>query len=65
MLNFSFKDWMALREDESRPTKPKGMKKNNWKQTLPAGVRCCDKDLSKDYKGHIKHNGDVEPFKVM
>ncbi len=50
---------------DSKPHGVRGMKKIGHKEVVSKGVRQGDKDLSADYKGHIKMNGDVEPFKVM
>jgi hypothetical protein len=43
----------------------RGMKKINKKEVVSKGVRHGEKDLSKDYKGHIGMNGEEAPFKVM
>ena len=50
---------------DGKPHGVRGMKKNGHKEVASPGVRKGAKDLSKDYKGHINMNGDVEPFKVM
>ena len=41
------------------------MEKINHKSKISKGTRNGEDDLSKDYKGHIKKNGTVEPFKVI
>lgn len=41
------------------------MEKINHTSKISKGVRKGENDLSKDYKGHIKKNGTVEPFKVL
>ena len=52
-----FKEWME--------SSIKSMKKIKHKESNPKGVRNFKNDLSKDYKGHIAHNGDVEPWKLV
>ncbi|RDJ35468.1 MAG: hypothetical protein DWQ19_11675 [Crenarchaeota archaeon] len=52
-------------EDCGEPHKPRKMKKINHKEVTSKGVRKGEKDLSKDYKGHLASNGDEEPFKVL
>jgi len=55
----------SIKEDCGKPHPVRGMKKLNDKEVISKGVRKGSSDLSKDYKGHIKMNGDVEPFKVV
>ena len=43
----------------------KKMKKVGHKEVMSKGTRNGEKDLSNDYKGHLKSHGDVEPFKVV
>lgn len=50
---------------DGKPSGPRKMKKADRKEVVSSGVRHGEKDLSKDYKGHIKMNGEVEPFQVM
>ena len=52
-------------EDCGEPHKSRAMKKIKHREVVSKGVRHGDKDLSKDYKGHIGKNGDEQPFKVM
>ena len=59
----SFKKWLAAKT--SKPTRPAKMQKHPWRQTIPSKVRDIEDDLSGDYKGHLVHNGSVDPFKVL
>lgn len=40
------------------------MKKHPWKQTMPKKVISAEDQLSKDYKGHLKSLGTIEPWKL-
>jgi len=53
-----FKEWLESNY-------PKKMKKIARKEVTPKNVRNLEDDLSKDYKGHIAKNGDVEPWKCL
>lgn len=63
--NLTFAQWLAISEDCGEPHKPRKMQKINDKLKKSKGVRSHEDDLSSDYKGHIKMNGDVEPFKHL
>jgi len=62
----TFEEWLPLREDCGKPHPITKMQKidHEEKKRSPK-VRDLRDDLSSDYKGHIKHNGTVEPFKVF
>lgn len=55
----------AIVEDCGEPHKPRKMEKAKHSEVVSKGVRKGEKDLSSDYKGHIKTNGDIEPFKKI
>ena len=59
-----FSEWVLQKEDCGEPEKPHGMKKISHTEKKSPGSRDTRSDLSKDYKGHIAHNGTVEPFEV-
>lgn len=59
-----FSEWVELKEQDSKPTSPHGMKKISHTEKKSPGSRDTRNDLSKDYKGHISQNGTVEPFQV-
>lgn len=59
-----FEEWLKLREDCGKPEAPHGMKKVGHDDKKSKGTRDGAGDLSGDYKGHISHNGTVEPWKV-
>ncbi len=62
----TFREWLKKAAPGYDPGDPvKGMQKINRKEVKPSGSRTHVNDLSKDYKGHIGHNGTVEPYKVM
>jgi len=63
LLNFD--EWLSLREDCGKPEPPRKMEKVAWKEKISKKIRDLVGDLSDDYKGHIKMNGTVEPFKVL
>lgn len=52
-------------EDCGEPHAPRKMQKINRKEIISKGTRNAANDLSSDYKGNVKMNGDVEPFRVM
>jgi|GEM_PF-3991615 len=57
--------WMTSESDgDGKPNAPHGMQKLADAEKKSAGSRDLRKDLSADYKGHIKSNGTVEPFKL-
>lgn len=49
-----FKEWLEKME-----------KIKNQEKKVPDGVRDLRQDLSRDYKGHLKRNGTVEPWKII
>ena len=57
-MNINFRKWLEANSI-------KKMKKAKHKEANPKGVRNFKNDLSKDYKGHIASNGDVEPWKCL
>jgi len=59
-----FSEWVELREQDGKPKSPHGMKKIGRKEVKSPGTRDGSKDLSSDYKGHISHNGTVDPYAV-
>jgi len=62
-----FKNWLdqKMQEDFCKPHAVKSMKKvTGHKDQKPKGIRSIEDDLSKDYKGHIASNGDVDPYKL-
>lgn len=64
----SFKEWKLekVQEDCGEPHKPRKMEKIKHKEKKSSGTRMVtDNEVGKDYKGHLKKHGDVEPFKVM
>lgn len=61
----NFHDWLESRSGDSKPERPLGMDKIGHKEEKSSGTRDGQSDLSADYKGHIKHNGTVEPYKVL
>lgn len=61
----TFIEWMNFQEGQNQTAnKIKGGKKCSDKLEKSPGVRNHEDDLD-DYKGHMAHNGDVEPFKVQ
>ena len=60
-----FSKWLEIREGLGKPEPPRKMVKIKRKEKIAPGVRNRVKDLSKDYKGHLAWNGEVEPFKVL
>ena len=57
--------WMTNEAGEdSKPTAPHGMQKISSEEKKSKGSRDIRDDLSGDYKGHIKQNGTVDPFKL-
>lgn len=58
-----FKTWLEEYEATKPPTKMKKITKYPLKKSK--GVRSHEDDLSSDYKGHLSHNGSVEPWKVV
>lgn len=64
-----FGEWVAIREgkQDGLPNGPTGSKScgGRDKAGAPSGVKSHVDDLSGDYKGHLKHNGTVEPWKRM
>lgn len=59
-----FSEWVELREQDGKPKGPHGMTKIGREEVKSPGTRDQRKDLSGDYKGHISHNGTVEPYEV-
>jgi hypothetical protein len=58
--------WVTSEADgDGKPEKPHGMKKINHTEKKSKGSRDLRDDLSKDYKGHIGHNGTVEPYEKV
>lgn len=60
-----FSEWLKIKEGLGKPAPPRKMVKIKRKEKISSGVRNRVKDLSKDYKGHLAWNGEVEPFKVL
>ena len=60
-----FSKWLKIREALGKPSPPRKMVKIKRKEKISPGVRNRVDDLSKDYKGHLAKNGEVEPFKVL
>lgn len=60
----TFTDWCAEKGFVIE-TSQKAGEKLTHDEKIPSGVRDIRKDLSKDYKGNFKHNGTVDPFKVV
>jgi hypothetical protein len=60
-----FSEWVDLKECDGKPTAPHGMSKCSYEEKKSKGTRDARKDLSADYKGHVAHNGTVEPFKTL
>ena len=64
-----WEDWLALREgkQDGLPNSPHGAKScgGRDKGEKSNGVNSHVDDLSGDYKGHLKDNGTVEPYKKM
>ena len=63
MLKFT--EWLGKQCADGKPKSPRGMVKVSHKEKISGGTRDMTDDLSSDYKGHIAHNGEVAPFKVM
>ena len=59
----TFSEWLKARD--GKPSSPRGMTKADNKCVKSPGSRCHTDDLSSDYKGHIAHNGEEEPFKCL
>ena len=61
-----FSEWLKIRSKrENKPSVPRDMTKVPHKEKKSGGSRCCDDDLSSDFKGHVAHNGEVKPFKLI
>jgi hypothetical protein len=64
----SFSEWINENKcgctGDGQPRGPRGMVKISHKEKI-MGARDLTDDLSSDYQGHIGHNGEVAPFKVM
>lgn len=58
----NFTEWCESKGYTKDPIK--GDEKLSKKEKLSGSVRDMRDDLSSDYKGHIKKNGTVAPFKV-
>jgi hypothetical protein len=66
MSFMSFPEWMKLRcNGDTKPSAPRGMNKVPHKEKKSSGTRCGCGDLSGDYKGHIAHSGEIDPFKLV
>lgn len=62
----TFSEWLKLKADgNGKPRGPRGMNKIPHDNHKPTGVRTLEDDLSSDFEGHIAHNGEVAPYKVM
>ena len=59
--------WLTTDEacGDGKPESPHGMKKISFTEKKSKGSRDLRSDLSKDYKGHISHNGTVEPYQKV
>lgn len=56
-----FKEWRLEVQENCEK-----MEKIPYKEKKSPGTRMVtDNEIGKDYKGHLKKNGTVEPFKVM
>lgn len=63
----TFSQWLESKcgcTGDGKPHSPRGMVKISHKEKI-MGARDLTDDLSADYQGHIGHNGEVAPFKVM
>ena len=56
--------WLTSEAGDGKPEAPHGMQKVDYTEKRSKGVRDIRDDLSADYKGNVKHNGTVEPFKL-
>lgn len=61
-----FSEWLKIRcKGDAKPSSPRDMNKISHKEKKSSGSRSNCDDLSGDYKGHIAHNGEIEPFKLV
>lgn len=65
----TWEEWLDLREgkQDGKPNAPHGAKSAGGrdKGEKSSGVKSHVDDLSGDYKGHMRDNGTVDPYKKM
>lgn len=65
----NFEKWLSLREgkQDGKPNTPCASKSAGGRETgeKSSGVKSHVDDLSADYKGHLSHNGTVDPYSKM